>query len=96
MQSFILFQNAREIVYDTIQSRLEKEIQDLTDERNKADLDVKLFHAQQLRKNVKLKPKKVSGPCIVYMLKDDEILEDCITINNLLNPPKTENAKQEE
>lgn len=83
------------MIYDNIQSGLEEELQRLKEERNKADLDVKLSLAKHSYKKKQPKPKIVSGPCIVYMLKEDEILEDWITIKSLMSPWKTKNTDKQ-
>lgn len=104
----LLFQNNKEILYDTIKADLEEKIQRLEEARNEVDIDASLWLGRSLTRSgrgrgrrpyghaqPKRKPVIISGPCIVYMLKDHEILEDWTTIKKLLSSSKRkENADQ--
>lgn len=102
------FENNKEILYDTIKADLEEKIQRLEEARNEVDIDASLWLGRSLTRSgrgrgrrpyghtqPKRKPVIISGPCIVYMLKDHEILEDWTTIKKLLSSSKRrENANQ--
>ncbi|XP_008183829.1 breast cancer metastasis-suppressor 1-like protein isoform X2 [Acyrthosiphon pisum] len=102
------FENNKEILYDTIKADLEEKIQRLEEARNEVDIDASLWLGRSLTRSgrgrgrrpyghvqPKRKPVIVSGPCIVYNLKEHEILEDWTTIKKLLSSSKRkENAEQ--
>lgn len=101
-------QNNKEILYDTIKADLEEKIQRLEEARNEVDIDASLWLGRSLTRSgrgrgrrpygyvqPKRKPVIISGPCIVYMLKEHEILEDWSTIKKLLSSSRRrENADQ--
>ncbi|XP_039597484.1 breast cancer metastasis-suppressor 1-like protein-A [Polypterus senegalus] len=78
------------LLYDTVQSELEEKIRRLEEDRHSIDITSELWNDELLsRKNKKKdpfspdkkkKPVVVSGPYIVYMLQDLDILEDWTTI----------------
>jgi breast cancer metastasis-suppressor 1-like protein len=89
-------ENDKEILYDTIKADLEEKIQRLEEARNEVDIDNSLWLGRSLTRSgrgrgrrpyghaqPKRKPVIVSGPCIVYMLKEHEILEDWATIKKM-------------
>jgi len=106
----LLLQNNKEILYDSIKADLEEKIQQLEEARNEVDVDASLWldfgrsltrsgrgrgrrpydHVQPKRK-----PVIVSGPCIVYNLREDEILEDWTTIKKLLSASKRKEKKMQ-
>ncbi|XP_025193980.1 breast cancer metastasis-suppressor 1-like protein isoform X2 [Melanaphis sacchari] len=102
------FENNKEILYDTIKADLEEKIQRLEEARNEVDIDASLWLGRSLTRSgrgrgrrpyghvqPKRKPVIVSGPCIVYNLREHEILEDWTTIKKLLSSSKRkENAMQ--
>lgn len=101
------FENNKEILYDTIKADLEEKIQRLEEARNEVDIDASLWLGRSLTRSgrgrgrrpyghvqPKRKPVIVSGPCIVYNLKEHEILEDWTAIKKLLSSSKRkENAE---
>ncbi|XP_053134078.1 breast cancer metastasis-suppressor 1 [Hemicordylus capensis] len=90
------------LLYDTLQERLLERIQRLEDDRHSVDLtsewwDDKLRpkHSSKewdaLRPGKRKKPPLVSGPYIVYMLHDIDIMEDWTAIKKAkaaVSPPK--------
>jgi len=97
----LLFQNNKEILYDSIKADLEEKIQQLEEARNEVDIDASLWSGRSLTRSgrgrgrhpydhvqPKQKPVIVSGPCIVYNLKEHEILEDWIAIKKMLSSSK--------
>uniref|UniRef100_A0A8C9V3M6 BRMS1 like transcriptional repressor a n=2 Tax=Scleropages formosus TaxID=113540 RepID=A0A8C9V3M6_SCLFO len=77
------------LLFDAVQSELEEKIRRLEEDRHNIDITSELWNDELLsRKNKRdsfspekqKKPVVVSGPFIVYMLKDLDILEDWTTI----------------
>lgn len=96
-----MFQNNREIVYDTIKTQLEEKIKQLEESRNDIVVDAALWLGRSLTRSgrgrgrrpyghIQLKRKPViisavNGPAIVHMLKEDLILEDWSMIKKMLS-----------
>ncbi|XP_004637137.1 breast cancer metastasis-suppressor 1-like protein [Octodon degus] len=80
------------LLYDTVQSELEEKIRRLEEDRHSIDISSELWNDElQSRKKRKdpfspdkKKPVVVSGPYIVYMLQDLDILEDWTTIRKAM------------
>nr|XP_005989263.1 PREDICTED: breast cancer metastasis-suppressor 1-like protein [Latimeria chalumnae] len=81
------------LLFDTVQSELEEKIRRLEEDRHSIDITSELWNDElQSRKkkrdpfspDKKKKPVVVSGPYIVYMLKDLDILEDWTTIRKAM------------
>lgn len=83
------------LLYDAIKSELEDKIRRLEEDRNNIDISSDLWNETQILKKNKRKsdpfstdrrkkPVTVSGPYIVYMLKDDEVIEDWTAIKKAL------------
>ncbi|XP_073495052.1 breast cancer metastasis-suppressor 1-like protein isoform X2 [Phyllobates terribilis] len=81
------------LLYDTVQSELEEKIRRLEEDRHSIDITSELWNdeLQSRRKrkdpfspDKKKKPVVVSGPYIVYMLQDLDILEDWTTIRKAM------------
>uniref|UniRef100_A0A8C0HTQ5 BRMS1 like transcriptional repressor n=1 Tax=Balaenoptera musculus TaxID=9771 RepID=A0A8C0HTQ5_BALMU len=79
------------LLYDTVQSELEEKIRRLEEDRHSIDITSELWNDElQSRKRKdpfspdKKKPVVVSGPYIVYMLQDLDILEDWTTIRKAM------------
>ncbi|XP_027729653.1 breast cancer metastasis-suppressor 1-like protein [Vombatus ursinus] len=80
------------LLCDTIQSELEEKIRRLEEDRHSIDVTSELWHdelqSRKKRKNPfspdRKKPVVVSGPYIVYMLQDLDILEDWTTIRKAM------------
>ncbi|KAL1763540.1 breast cancer metastasis-suppressor 1 isoform X2, partial [Sigmodon hispidus] len=76
------------LLYDIVQSELEEKIKQLEEDRHSIDITSELWNDElQSRKkrkdpfsHDKKKPAVVSGPHIVYMLQDLDVLEDWTTI----------------
>jgi len=100
------FENEKRLLFDQMKEELEEKIrrleEDHTSERFHTDL-MKSTKYSQNNKNSrsmwkrghkvtdsKRKPVSVSGPYIVYMLKEDEILEDWTIIKKSLNKRSSE------
>lgn len=88
-------------MYDDIKADLENKIQHLEEARNEVDIDASLWLGRSLTRSgrgrgrrpyghvlPKRKPVIISGPCIVYMLREQEILEDWTKIKKLLSSSK--------
>ncbi|XP_051951802.1 breast cancer metastasis-suppressor 1-like protein-A isoform X2 [Xyrauchen texanus] len=82
------------LLFDTVQSELEEKIRRLEEDRHGIDITSELWNdGLQTRKNKKKdplspgkkkKPVVVSGPYIVYMLQDLDILEDWTSIRKAM------------
>ncbi|KAL3873449.1 hypothetical protein ACJMK2_036565 [Sinanodonta woodiana] len=83
------------ILYDTLKQELEEKIRRLEEDRHNIDISSDLWNETHLLKKNKKKsdpfnsdrrrkPVTVSGPYIVYMLKDVEIIEDWTAIKKAL------------
>ncbi|CAH2328392.1 breast cancer metastasis-suppressor 1 isoform X2 [Pelobates cultripes] len=81
------------LLFDTVQSELEEKIRRLEEDRHSIDITSELWNdeLQSRRKrkdpfspDKKKKPVVVSGPYIVYMLQDLDILEDWTTIRKAM------------
>lgn len=88
------FKSEQALLKDSIQSDLEEKIRRLEEDRNSIDITSDLWSEQISHKKNKRKtefctdrrkkPVTVSGPYIVYMLHENEILEDWTTIRKAL------------
>ncbi|XP_043930071.1 breast cancer metastasis-suppressor 1-like protein [Protopterus annectens] len=81
------------LLFDTVQSELEEKIRRLEEDRHNIDITSELWNDElQSRKkkkdpfspDKKKKPVVVSGPFIVYMLQDLDILEDWTAIRKAM------------
>ncbi|XP_065113461.1 breast cancer metastasis-suppressor 1-like protein-A isoform X1 [Paramisgurnus dabryanus] len=82
------------LLFDTVQSELEEKIRRLEEDRHSIDITSELWNdGMQAKKNKKKdplspgkkkKPVVVSGPYIVYMLQDLDILEDWTAIRKAM------------
>ncbi|XP_054572529.1 breast cancer metastasis-suppressor 1-like protein isoform X4 [Eptesicus fuscus] len=90
--SFPGLKSEKLLLYDTVQSELEEKIRRLEEDRHSIDITSELWNDElQSRKKRKdpfspdkKKPVVVSGPYIVYMLQDLDILEDWTTIRKAM------------
>ncbi|XP_061424413.1 breast cancer metastasis-suppressor 1-like protein [Lethenteron reissneri] len=81
------------LLYDTVQNELEEKIRRLEEDRQNVDITSELWGDELRTKKKKKfdpfnpekrkKPVTVTGPYIVYMLWDSEILEDWTTIKKI-------------
>ncbi|XP_051501992.1 breast cancer metastasis-suppressor 1-like protein-A [Myxocyprinus asiaticus] len=88
--AFQHWESEKLLLSDTVQSELEEKIRRLEEDRHSIDITSELWNDElQSRKNKKKdpfspdkkkKPVAVSGPYIVYMLQDLDILEDWTAI----------------
>ncbi|XP_023663492.1 breast cancer metastasis-suppressor 1-like protein-A [Paramormyrops kingsleyae] len=88
--AFQHWESEKLLLFDTVQSELEEKIRRLEEDRHSIDITSELWNdGLQSRKNKKKdpfspdkkkKPVVVSGPYIVYMLQDLDILEDWTAI----------------
>ncbi|KAK7066360.1 Breast cancer metastasis-suppressor 1-like protein [Halocaridina rubra] len=96
------FENEKVMLWDMIESELEEKIRRLEEDRNNVDVTSQVWAEQNLcRKRRHLrqgsnsstdrrrkKPTTVSGPYIVYMLKEADIVDDWTTIKKALTASK--------
>lgn len=75
------------MLWDSIQDNLEGEIRRLEEDRNNIDVNSALWGSEQPRRSSgsKRKPVTVSGPYIIYMLREADILEDWTVIKRALS-----------
>lgn len=88
------YQSEKQITYDLIKADLEDKIKRLEEDKNNVDFSTGLWEQKAIRaKKRKLdpgdpdrrrKPVTVSGPYIVYMLQEADILEDWTNIKKSL------------
>lgn len=83
------FESEKELVWDSIQSDLQEKIRKLEEDRNNVDIHTDFLLNSNGRKKKNHSDKKaavpVSGPYIVYMLNDVDILEDWALIKTCVN-----------
>ncbi|XP_057200732.1 breast cancer metastasis-suppressor 1-like protein-A [Triplophysa rosa] len=92
--AFQHWESEKLLLFDTVQSELEEKIRRLEEDRHSIDITSEIWNDElQSRKNKKKdpfspdkkkKPVTVSGPYIVYMLQDLDILEDWTTIRKAM------------
>ncbi|KAJ8274837.1 hypothetical protein COCON_G00094620 [Conger conger] len=92
--AFQHWESEKLLLFDTVQSELEEKIRRLEEDRHSIDITSELWNdGLQSKKNrkkdpfspdKKKKPVVVSGPYIVYMLQDLDILEDWTTIRKAM------------
>uniref|UniRef100_T1JDS8 Breast cancer metastasis-suppressor 1-like protein-A n=1 Tax=Strigamia maritima TaxID=126957 RepID=T1JDS8_STRMM len=93
------YESEKAILRDTIQSELEEKIRRLEEDKNNIDITSDLKNEQANHKknrrktdstnpDKRKKPVTVSGPYIVYMLHDNDILEDWTAIRKALKASK--------
>ncbi|XP_034050945.1 breast cancer metastasis-suppressor 1-like protein-A [Thalassophryne amazonica] len=84
------WESEKQLLFDAVQSELEEKIRRLEEDRHSTDFTSDLWNDElSAKKNItvalspdrkKRRPSLVSGPYIVYMLPDLDILEDWTTI----------------
>lgn len=96
-------QNEKVLLKDRIRQSINEKIKKLNEDRHKADNDYisESSFSKRSRKysgtyqdefsEKRRKPVTVSGPYIVYMLKDEEIIEDLKYINCFSRPLRSYN-----
>lgn len=84
----------KELIWDTIHSDLQEKIRRLEEDRNNVDIHADLWQISTGRRRRNHTDRRravsVSGPFIVYMLKDEDILEDWALIKKSLTSRKSE------
>uniref|UniRef100_L7M086 Putative breast cancer metastasis-suppressor 1-like a n=1 Tax=Rhipicephalus pulchellus TaxID=72859 RepID=L7M086_RHIPC len=96
------FESERALLQDSIRCELEEKIRRLEEDRNSIDITSDLWseqvtHKKSRRKTDSMttdrrkKPVTVSGPYIVYMLRENEILEDWTAIRKALKAARQKN-----
>lgn len=101
--AFQNFESERALLRDSIRCELEEKIRRLEEDRNSIDITSDLWteqvtHKKSRRKTDPMsttdrrkKPVTVSGPYIVYMLRENEILEDWTAIRKALKVARQKN-----
>lgn len=95
----LFFQSEKSLLWDSIECDLLEKIRRLEEDRNNVDITSDLWIEQTFNKKNKKKsdplnpdrrrkPVTVSGPYIVYMLSDADILEDWTAIKKALTASK--------
>ncbi|XP_051579061.1 breast cancer metastasis-suppressor 1-like protein-A [Myxocyprinus asiaticus] len=92
--AFQHWESEKLLLFDTVQSELEEKIRRLEEDRHSIDITSELWndelHSRKNKKkdpfspDKKKKPVVVSGPYIVYMLQDLDILEDWTAIRKAM------------
>ncbi|XP_076442268.1 breast cancer metastasis-suppressor 1-like protein isoform X2 [Babylonia areolata] len=86
-------ESEKELLYDHLKSELEEKIKRLEEDRHNIDITADLYESQNQKKRKKhdpfncdrrKKPVQVSGPYIVYLLRDTEIIEDWTMIKRAM------------
>ncbi|KAL5275655.1 BRMS1L family protein [Megaselia abdita] len=82
------FENEKKNVFDEIQEELTEKIRRLEDDRHNVDISWMEWgndkRSGKVRGPGRKKPVSVQGPYIVYMLHDEEILDDWTTVRKAL------------
>lgn len=88
------FKSEKELIWDTIHGELQEKIRRLEEDRNNVDISADLWQISsgKRRRNHtdRRRAVSVSGPFIVYMLKDEDILEDWALIKKSVSSRKAE------
>lgn len=88
------FESEKGLVYDAIYSDLQEKIRRLEEDRNNVDIHADLWLSSSGRKRRNHTDRRravsVTGPYIVYMLNDSEILEDWALIKKSMSSRKTD------
>lgn len=93
------FESEKSLLKDSIKCELEEKIRHLEEDRNSIDITSDLWNEQvnhkknkrrtdQFNSDKRKKPVTVSGPYVVYLLHENEILEDWTTIRKALKAAK--------
>ena len=88
------FKSEKELIWDAIHSDLQEKIRRLEEDKNNVDIhaDLWLNSSGRRRRNhtERRRAVSVSGPYIVYMLRDEDILEDWALIKKSISSRKAE------
>nr|CAD7441009.1 unnamed protein product [Timema bartmani] len=94
----------KSLLWDSIQGELQEKVRRLEEDRNSVDLSADLWlversYGKPIRRGKvsepgRRKPVTVSGPYIVYMLSDSDILEDWTAIKKALSVSKRKSDRE--
>ncbi|XP_059142160.1 breast cancer metastasis-suppressor 1-like protein-A isoform X2 [Physella acuta] len=94
LAAFQHMESEKILLYDTIKCELEDKIRRLEEDRHNIDINSDLWQeTQTLKKKKKTdplhperrrKPQTVSGPFIVYMLRDTDVMDDWMAVKKAL------------
>ncbi len=97
------FQSEKELLWDSIKADLEEKIHILEEDKNNVDFNTGIWEqtaiksrrrkADPMDPDRRKKPVSVTGPYIVYMLREDEIIEDWTQIKKALTHRKISDGK---
>lgn len=104
------YESEKSLLWDSIKEDLEEKIRRLEEDRNSVDINADLWMSERGRlakgargnawrrgkphDTIRRKPVTVSGPYIVYMLSDSDILEDWTAIKKALSVCKRKSELQ--
>ncbi|BFZ11761.1 hypothetical protein BsWGS_14800 [Bradybaena similaris] len=104
LAAFQHMESEKVLLYDTIKLELEDKIRRLEEDRHNIDISSDLWQESQTMKKKKKtdplhperrkKPQTVSGPYIVYMLRDGDVMDDWMAIKKALKQ-QTQKRKSE-
>ncbi|CAL1530688.1 unnamed protein product [Lymnaea stagnalis] len=94
LAAFQHMESEKVLLYDTIKHELEDKIRRLEEDRHNIDINSDLWQETQILKKKKKtdplhperrrKPQTVSGPYIVYMVKDTDVMDDWMLVKKAL------------
>nr|CAD7204415.1 unnamed protein product [Timema douglasi] len=97
-------ESEKSLLWDSIQGELQEKVRRLEEDRNSVDLSADLWlvernYGKPIRRGKvsepgRRKPVTVSGPYIVYMLSDSDILEDWTAIKKALSVSKRKSDRE--
>nr|CAD7459593.1 unnamed protein product [Timema tahoe] len=98
------YESEKSLLWDSIQGELQEKVRRLEEDRNSVDLSADLWlversYGKPIRRGKvsepgRRKPVTVSGPYIVYMLSDSDILEDWTAIKKALSVSKRKSDRE--
>nr|CAD7410784.1 unnamed protein product [Timema poppensis] len=97
-------ESEKSLLWDSIQGELQEKVRRLEEDRNSVDLSADLWlvernYGKPIRRGKvsepgRRKPVTVSGPYIVYMLSDSDILEDWTAIKKAISVSKRKSDRE--
>jgi len=94
LAAFQHMESEKVLLYDTIKQELEDKIRRLEEDRHNIDISSDLWQESQTMKKKKKtdplhperrkKPQTISGPYIVYMLRDADVMDDWMAIKKAI------------
>jgi len=101
LAAFQHMESEKVLLYDTIKQELEDKIRRLEEDRHNIDITCDLWQESQISKKKKKtdplhperkkKPQNITGPYIVYMLHEPDVMEDWMAVKKAL---KTQSQKR--